>query len=168
MPPVETRESLGAKRVARTAPGGSGSVPRADPRFRGNISGVNFNLMPVLVALLIVPAGGCGKADFDPNLAVQKRELAEIHDCYTNYLKTNERPPTELSQLKKYEAAYSAGLAALKDGKYIVVWGVKGKDAGTLLAYEKDVPTNGGVVLMADGTVKTMAADNFKSAKPAP
>jgi hypothetical protein len=137
-------------------------------RLGGIMPAVNWNWTPVLTALLIVPTGGCGKTAFDPELAVQKRELTEVYDCYMSYLKSNARPPTELSQLKKYEAAYSAGLAALKDGKYIVVWGVKGKDAGTLLAYEKDVPTNGGVVLMADGTVKTMAADNFKSAKPTP
>ena len=37
----------------------------------------------------------------------------------------------------------------------------RGKEAATpkrSLAYEKDVPTNGGKVMMADGTVKTMSA----------
>jgi hypothetical protein len=36
-----------------------------------------------------------------------------------------------------------------------------------VLAYETEVPEKGGAVLMQDGTVKTMTADEFKSAPKA-
>ena len=39
--------------------------------------------------------------------------------------------------------------------------------SSTVLAYEKDVPTKGGQVAMADGQVKTMSADQFAKATKA-
>jgi hypothetical protein len=55
---------------------------------------------------------------------------------------------------------------AHKKGKYVVVWGVSGTEAGKVLAYEKEAPTKGGAAVMADGTVKTMTADELKAAVP--
>ncbi len=51
-------------------------------------------------------------------------------------------------------------------------WGVGLSDsaeaASTVLAYQKDVPEQGGEVLMQNGTAKKMTADEFKAAaKPA-
>ena len=40
----------------------------------------------------------------------------------------------------------------------------RGMARNTVLAYEKDVPTKGGYVLMGDATVKNMTADDFKKA----
>jgi hypothetical protein len=118
---------------------------------------------------LAAVAGACGgKASFKPELAVEKRELGEIYDCYMGYVKSNERPPTELSQLKPYEAAHAAGFRALRDGKYKVVWGVSDKTDGTVLAYESAATEKGGVVLMADSTVKTMTAEDLKTALARP
>ena len=42
---------------------------------------------------------------------------------------------------------------------------IKNRPAGTaktILAYEKDVPASGGLVLMAEGSVRSMTADEFK------
>jgi hypothetical protein len=66
---------------------------------------------------------------------------------------------------RQYEGIYPGAVHSLKQGKYVVVWGVKDKDSGTVLAYEKDAPTKGGAVLMADGTVREMTADELKAAK---
>ena len=59
----------------------------------------------------------------------------------------------------------------VKEGEYVVVWGV-GRSAvpgtsGQVLAYEKKVPTEGGAVLLRDGTVKQMTAAEFNAAPKA-
>ncbi len=83
------------------------------------------------------------------------------------YVKTNQQPPMKLSRpstRKTYSGLHPTAFNAVKEGKYVVVWGVSGKDSGTVLAYEKAAPEKGGAVLMADGTIKTMTADELKAA----
>lgn len=84
------------------------------------------------------------------------------------YVKINQAPPKQFSDIdqKPYSEASSLAFNGVKEGKYVVVWGVSGKDSGTVLAYEKDAPTQGGMVLMADGTIKKMSADELKAATP--
>jgi hypothetical protein len=84
-------------------------------------------------------------------------------------VKNHEKPPHQLSDLasKQYESIYPAAIEDLRKGRVIVVWDVQGKDSGTVIAYEKDVPTQGGAVLMADGTIRQMSADELKAALPA-
>jgi hypothetical protein len=94
--------------------------------------------------------------------------LTEIHQMYVLWFKRNPAPPKQLSDFEKteFEMAYPVGYKALKDGKVIGVYGVSGTDSSTLQAYAKDVPTQGGLVVMADGTIKTMSADELKTALP--
>src|SRR5262249_55131380 len=125
--------------------------------------------LPLLaLGVVFLPAIGCkGKMDVDPTVQRQKSELSEIYDMYAHFLKSQDRAPKQLSDLtkKEYEGPFLVGHQALASGKYLVVWGVNSKDPGTVLAYEKDAPTRGGAVLMADRTVKTMSAEEFKAAK---
>jgi hypothetical protein len=120
----------------------------------------------LLLAFMLLPAYGCGRKSA-PLVTMQQREFREIHELYFHFVKSQERPPKVLSDLTKedYEKLYPMTVKDLQDGKYLVVWGVDSKDAGTVLAYEKDAPDMGGAVLMANGTVKTMTADQFKAAK---
>jgi hypothetical protein len=119
----------------------------------------------LLLAVLHVSAAGCGKkSDTFSETDFGKTILQEIHDLYTGYIKNNQRPPHQLSDLKKYEAINPIGYNALKDGRYVAVWGLNTKDGGTVLAYPKDAPTQGGAVLMADGSVKNMSADELQAA----
>jgi hypothetical protein len=123
-----------------------------------------------LLAFVAVPvlAAGCkGQPPIDPEIQLQKSELTEIHEIYNQYLKTNQRPPKQLSDLDKLPSvkASPGGLQAFQKGQYIVVWGVDiDKEPGVVLAYEKDAPKQGGVVLLADGSVKKMSAEEFKAA----
>ncbi len=120
----------------------------------------------LLLAVLPLLAAGCGGKS-DPKMQQQETELKDIHEIYYHYLRSQQKPPGQLSHLtaKEYEGIYPAAVGALQKGKYLIVWGVTGKEAGSLLAYEKDAPTQGGTVLMADGTVKTLSAEEFKAAK---
>jgi hypothetical protein len=117
-----------------------------------------FTVLPVL-------AVGCGGSS--STLSPQHNALKEIHEMYGHYVKSQQKAPSQLSDLakKEYEGIYPGAVAALKQGKYVVVWGVNSKDSGTVLAYEKDAPSKGGAVLMADGTVKDMTAEELKAAQ---
>jgi hypothetical protein len=124
------------------------------------------HIFPLLLVAL-APLAGCGSGSA-PALPVNQTQLRQIHAIYQLHIKNQEKPPSEVEDLARYEGVYPSTLKDLRDGKYIVVWDVKTKDSGTVLAYEKDVPTNGGTVVMADGAVKTMTADQFKRAKVTP
>jgi hypothetical protein len=111
-------------------------------------------------------AVGCGQKEDKSDLP--ENDLQRVHDLYFRYLKNHEqKPPAKLSDLTSptYEPLFPAAVEALKKGKYVAVYGITDKDGGTVLAYEKDAATGGGRVLMADGTIKTMTADEFKATK---
>jgi hypothetical protein len=116
---------------------------------------------PWLFVVLVALAAGCGRTD--ANGDPQTRELERIYEIYQLHVKNHQRPPAELSDLKQYERIHPSILRLLQEGKYIVVWNVNDKNSGTVLAYEKDAPTNGGWAVMANGTVKRLNADAFQS-----
>jgi hypothetical protein len=126
---------------------------------------------PLLLALcaLALLAWGCKKEGAgDPEWQRKKGELTDIHDLYTIFAKRNERPPKQLSELanRESEMISPGAVRGLQKEEYVVVWGldVSGKDSGKVLAYEKKALEQGGAVLMANGTVKKMAADALKAA----
>lgn len=121
-----------------------------------------FALLVFLAALAL----GCGGKS-GPSSPPEQIRLKEINEMYWHFVRSQKKPPARLGDLAKrqYEGNYSGAVQALREGKYLVVWGVNSKDAGTVLAYEKDVPARGGPVLMADGTVKEMTAEEFRASK---
>ena len=132
---------------------------------------MSFVKTPVVLMFLVLPilAAGCtGKKVEDPEVARQNEELAEIYDSYQDYAKRHQRPPKQLSDLtqKDMEAINSIGVKALKEGRYVAVWGVdvSGKDSEKVVAYEKDALKQGGAVLMANGKTKHMSADELQAA----
>lgn len=74
------------------------------------------------------------------------------------------------AELAHYEHGHPLGYQAVKAGEIVVVPGAtmpgEGDKGGTtaIVAYEKDVPTQGGHVLLNNGTVKRMTADEFRTA----
>jgi hypothetical protein len=124
-------------------------------------------LWPLLVILPVLALGCRGGT---PTLASRSpADLREIHEVYQHFIKNHQKPPAQLSDLtqKQYEGIYPAAINALKTGKYVFVYNVAGEDSGKVLAYPKDAPTQGGTVLMADGTVREMTADALNAALPA-
>ncbi len=98
-------------------------------------------------------------------------ELEEVWQLYNTYLSEKNRPPTSIRDLQHLEPAYAVGYQALLQGQCVAYWNVNPKDrpnAGeTILAYEKDAPKQGGYVLLLDGKVKSMTAEEFKAAPKA-
>ena len=124
------------------------------------------HFLRILFAVLLASVAGCA-ATTDTPLPKNQDDLKQIHEIYQHFVKSQEKPPGEVSDLtqRQYERIHPGTVKALQDGKYLVVFGITAKDAGTVLAYEKDAPVQGGTVIMADGSVKTVTADEFKAAK---
>ena len=102
--------------------------------------------------------------------------LEEVRGLIGMYSGEHKKAPRSLADCTKYEAGYPLGFAAVKKGDIVVIWGVKmiveeggGSPQGTtdIVAYEKKTPTEGGSVLLHNGTVKTVTADEFKAAPKA-
>jgi hypothetical protein len=125
-----------------------------------------------LVLLLLVPALGMGCGDkrgakpiTDPDIAAHQAALGEIYEAVAAYEKSHQKLPTQVSDLKEYQRTYPIGLPALQKGEYHVVWGVSaGKSGQAVLAYQKDAPKQGGVVVLANGTITKMTADELQAA----
>jgi hypothetical protein len=127
--------------------------------------------IPVLAALIPALLTGCGsRVCDDPVVERQERqELAQFHEMYTFYIKRNEAPPQRSDDLlQKEDPVHMAGLRVVKGEDYVVVWGLDvKKDAGAVLAYRKDALQQGGMVLIADGSIRNMSASELQtSARP--
>jgi hypothetical protein len=74
-------------------------------------------------------------------------------------------PPKKVEDLKGLDAR---AVEAIKDGTYVVLWNANPNAPGTaIVAYEKDVPTKGGMAADLTGTVKRMTAQEFQTATKA-
>lgn len=94
------------------------------------------------------------------------KELGLVYE----YIASNRFPaPRGLDDLNEYEASLPVAYSKIQSGDYVVLWGVglNASAANVVLAYEKDAATQGGLVLMLDGTVKTLSAAEFQAAPKA-
>jgi hypothetical protein len=127
-------------------------------------------LVPVGGLIVVVLAVGCGGPTNNPEPPRQQAALTEL----ATILPVFPRPPKGVADLVGYREASPVAYEAVRSGEVVVVWGVKmpgegeaGKGTTDVVAYEKAAPTAGGFVLLHNGTVKKMTADEFKAAKMA-
>ena len=123
---------------------------------------------------------GCGPS---PDRVNAKIDLMNIGVQYHAFFDAEKRSPANLEELIKFEDEWANVLpgnketqersgTALQSQKYVVLWnanikGHGGSSSDIVLAYEKDVPTKGGLVCMQSGEVKQMSADEFAKAEKA-
>jgi hypothetical protein len=122
----------------------------------------------VAVGFVLLLGLGCGS---QTGQAVPGQEqqllLQEVNDLLHT---TGARPPAKLADLQRQEQNFPKGYAAIKSGDVVVLWGTPPAPEGQagsnelVLAYEKAVPKDGGMVLLSAGTVKKMTADEFNAA----
>jgi hypothetical protein len=118
---------------------------------------------------------GCGKIREAADRAKMGNHLKAVGLAFHNYCgKYPGKAPMTAEDLEPLMIGDTAALKALKSGQVVIYWGVTLNDlmkAGNLadivLAYEQGVPEKGGLVLMADVSLKQMTVDDFKAAKKA-
>jgi hypothetical protein len=126
------------------------------------------------------PVLGAGQPQPNPGAAVQNarnnalksNQLKMIGLAYHSYADTNRKPPSKIEDLAPFYENDAAITASVKDGSFVVYWNAEFRKmtqgtSNTILAYEKDAKDKGGLVLMADGSVKTMSAKDFGAAPKA-
>jgi hypothetical protein len=130
-------------------------------------------VLAVLAVVLAVPTSGCWKIQQAAERARRNNDLKQLVILYHNYHDAKDHGPANADEFMAVAAdsQEQALIQAAKDGQYVVIWGVslgevaKGNVgmSGTVLAYEKEAPTAGGMVAMVDGTVLNMTAAEFQA-----
>jgi hypothetical protein len=126
-----------------------------------------------LLASLALAAPGCGgPPGTRPAEENARADLAldEVGSFLQMQHKGGKPAPKSIKDLAPMENGFPQAYTALKSGELVAYWGVDfdPSDSTTVVAYEKAVPEAGGRVLMRDGSLKSMTADEFKAAtKPA-
>jgi hypothetical protein len=97
--------------------------------------------------------------------------LEEIAELYQQHKASKKRAPSRLADLQAYNPLAPTGFPALEAGDLVAVWGAALSDApaaaNAVLVYEKNAHQQGGHVLMQDGKVRKMTAQEFQAAPKA-
>jgi hypothetical protein len=112
---------------------------------------------------------GTARAQFAADKIKRQNDLKQIGIAYHAYNDANAKGPAKAADLAPFFENDKRLLGLLENKDIVFIFGVGLRDmtdgtANTVLAYEKDVPTKGGYVLMGDATTKMMTADDFKKA----
>jgi len=107
-------------------------------------------------------------------------DLKQLALAYIMFNDDKKRGPSEPDEWLKSPSAADPQVKQLIEltrpgGQFVFAWNVKLTDlakaggvSNTVLGYESKAPTAGGQVVMADGAVRMVTADEFKAlAKPA-
>lgn len=115
-------------------------------------------------SILLVPlVSGCG-----PKVPQEVEDLQEFSLAYIHYIEKHNAAPSEWDDLVREDGIDPATVERLRKAETVVKWGSTFRDAtnGTalyILAYPTNALDSGGQVLMLDGAVYRMAADELKS-----
>lgn len=130
----------------------------------------------LLVALFTVPFVGCGGpgGDEEPKSILgpaPEQAMIDLKAMLELMEKEKQPMPKGVQDLSAYGPGFPAAEVFLQNGAIVYAWGSKisqdAEAATTVIAYESKTPTEGGLVMMQDGSTKTMTADEFKAAKVA-
>ncbi len=133
-------------------------------------------LTATVLALAVGLAGlapGCssrkGSSTGEPT---RRDELQEVGNMLRDFMGGANRGPASAGELARYESTFPFAYKPVKSGDIVIVWGAKmggegGGGSDGIIAFEKKVPAEGGLVLLANGTVKEMSAAEFKTAPKA-
>lgn len=111
---------------------------------------------------------GCARTPQPPPPPSAEEGLKEMINVY-RYIEYSKLPlPKKPEDFRDHWDSMQSSFDRVASGEYVVVWGVGRSTApGTgeqILVYEKKAPTEGGAVLLRNGTVKQMTAAEFNAA----
>ncbi len=102
--------------------------------------------------------------------------LREVGELIAAHAPAGRGKAPSTAQLDQYDPTFPRAVKAVRSGEIVVIWGgkpadeeavAKGEAGKGIMAYEKKTPTEGGLVLLQNGEVKTLTAEEFKSAPKA-
>jgi hypothetical protein len=115
--------------------------------------------------------GGAGGGDGGRADPAATAELKQIGLAYHNYYDERKKGPPDADALRPFLAGGEGAYQGLKDGRYRFVWNAdllqNLPSHEVILAYHKDVPSQGGPVLFLDASTKNLTAEQFKAARMA-
>jgi hypothetical protein len=118
-----------------------------------------------LLSLTVALLAGCGgsglpKVEGTPEEATLRNQLIQVGELVTGFAKSHDKKgPAKLSDLQQYEKINPAGFQAIKDNAVVLIYGVSpDSSSSAVLAYQKDADKNGGMALLANGTLKKVSA----------
>jgi hypothetical protein len=123
-----------------------------------------------LILTLVILLLGCSGIQQAANRQKRANELKAVGLAYHNFNDTYARGPANAGEIAPFLQDFPEALQAVQSGDLVVIWGAKIPSdfpegtANTILGYEKDAPTKGGQVLLADASVRPMSAKDFQAA----
>jgi hypothetical protein len=115
---------------------------------------------------------GCSSRPQGAAVAPEVTLLQDVNDLL-RAAGTSGRLPAKVADLDRYKTMFPRGYEAVKTGNVVVFWGAPFQGEGdvgkneVVVAYEKNVPAEGGHVLLSAGSVKKMTAAEFNAAPKA-
>jgi hypothetical protein len=127
----------------------------------------NAPFVVVLVGLGLLT--GCTTSATGRSVSQERKDaLKEFGELLKALSDEGTKPPAKLAALEPVEPRIPTAGPAIRNGDIIYLWGAEYVAGGTkVVAYEKQTPGEGGLVLLQDGTVKEMSAADFGSAAKA-
>ena len=100
------------------------------------------------------------------------QDLRQIGIYYRLEVDTAGQGPAKLEDWRELKKDLPKLYQAIEEGRFVVIWNtspglMSEGPSRTVLAYEKDAPTKGGVVLLGDGSVRQMSVAEFQAAPKA-
>ena len=125
----------------------------------------------MLLIAIIALCGGCAGEPPPPPPPPMEEGLKELAKVY-QYIEYSKLPlPQKSEDFRDYWDSLQAAFDRVQQGELVVAYGVGRSTApgaaGQILVYEKKTPTEGGTVLLRDGTVKQMTVAEFNAAPKA-
>ena len=118
----------------------------------------------------VVFCAACSRTPPPPPVPSAGESLKELVSVY-RYIEYSKLPlPRKTEDFADYVDSLPSAYERIKQGECVVIWGA-GRAAGEagkqILAYEKKAAAEGGAVLLRDGTVKVLTAEEFNAAPKA-
>ena len=121
--------------------------------------------------VVVVLWAGCQSAPQAPPPPSAEEGLKELVGVYRYIEYSKFAVPRKVEDFNDYWDSMPTASDRIKQGEYIVAWGIGRSTApgaaNQILVYEKKAPTEGGAVLLRDGTIKQMTAEEFNAAPKA-
>lgn len=130
-------------------------------------------VVPAAALAAVIALAGCGGGGDNPGTGTGtpsgKEALEDLARLLKDFEQKGQKPPARIAAVQPIEPVFPAAYLGLVRGEIEYAWGMplNPAEGGQVIAYEKQAESAGGWVLLQDGSVKQMTADEFKAAPKA-